>query len=110
MKTINHIEQHRDGPQNFGFLSLHLKRPQKMMNAGGKERNDANSQRSFLGCLFLWLRTRTKEPLYITPGLHDASVVKEVAMWAPSFDAMWGHTEGVAGNQQDPPGQGWSIL
>lgn len=104
MKTINHTEQHRDGPQNFVFSSLHLKRPWKMMNAGGKERNDANSQRSFLGCPFLWLRTRAKEPLYITPGLHDVWWPKKVAIWGPSFDHHVGPHRGCAGNQQDQPG------
>ena len=102
MKTINLIDQHRDGPQNFVFSSFQMergenKRPWKMIDAGGKERNEAHSQRSFFGCLFLWLRTRTEEPLCITPGLRDVGWPKKVAIWGPSFDCHVGPHRGRTG-------------
>ena len=80
----------------------------KMMNAEGRERDEANSQRSFLCCLFLRLRTRTKEPLDITPGLPDfwwPKKVTRVSFGGHVLIAMQGHTEvalGIKMNNWEP--------
>lgn len=70
MKTINHIEQHRDGPQNLFFCLCTLKRPQKMMNAGGKERNDANSSKVLPRLPLSLAENKDKRAVVYHPGLH----------------------------------------